>query len=94
MEGFEMSITKGKKQELIEKFAINDGDTGSFDVQIAVLTERINNLTEHMKGHKKDFHSRRGFLMLVSKRRRLLDYLKRVNVDRYQALISALGIRR
>ncbi|MDR2464519.1 MAG: 30S ribosomal protein S15 [Holosporales bacterium] len=89
-----MSITKGKKQELIEKFAINDGDTGSFDVQIAVLTERINNLTEHMKGHKKDFHSRRGFLMLVSKRRRLLDYLKRVNVDRYQALISALGIRR
>jgi small subunit ribosomal protein S15 len=94
MEEVKMSITKEKKQELIKKFAIKDGDTGSSDVQIAVLTERINNLTEHMKGHKKDFHSRRGFLMLVGKRRRLLDYTKKVNVDKYQALISALGIRR
>jgi small subunit ribosomal protein S15 len=89
-----MSITKEKKQELIQKFAIKPGDTGSTDVQIAILTERINNLTGHMKGHEKDFHSRRGFLMLVGQRRRLLDYLKRVNEGRYRELLQALGLRR
>ena len=70
-----MSITQNRKQELIDEFSIKAGDTGSADVQIAVLTERIRNLTEHMQSHKKDFHSRRGLLMLVGRRRRLLDYV-------------------
>ena len=78
-----MSITAERKQELISEFATNKGDTGSADVQVAILTERINNLTEHMKIHKKDFHSRRGLLIMVGQRRRLLDYLKRTESARY-----------
>ncbi|MDR1597804.1 MAG: 30S ribosomal protein S15 [Holosporales bacterium] len=89
-----MSITKEKKTELIGKFAAFPGDTGSTEIQVAILTERINNLTGHMKSHGKDFHSRRGFLMLVGQRRRLLDYLKRVSETRYRALLEALGLRR
>jgi small subunit ribosomal protein S15 len=89
-----MSITKEKKQELIKSFALKEGDTGSAEVQVAVLTERINNLTEHMKGHKKDFHSRRGLLMMVGVRRRLLDYLKKSSVARYKSLIERLGLRK
>lgn len=90
----EMSITKEKKQELIKEYAVKPGDTGSTEVQVAVLTERINNLTEHMKSHVKDFHSRRGLLMMVGSRRRLLDYLKRTAPARYQELIRRLGLRR
>jgi len=89
-----MSITPDRKQELIKEFATKDGDTGSPEVQVAVLTERINNLTEHFKTHAKDNHSRRGLLKLVSQRRRLLDYVKSGNTERYQALITRLGIRR
>lgn len=89
-----MSITKEKKQELIKAFAIKEGDTGSAEVQVAILTERINNLTAHMKTHAKDFHSRRGLLMMVGVRRRLLDYLKRESVERYQTLIKRLELRR
>lgn len=89
-----MSITKEKKQQLIKEFALNPGDTGSTEVQVAILTERINNLTEHMKSHVKDFHSRRGLLMMVGSRRRLLDYLKRTAPTRYQNLINRLGLRR
>ena len=89
-----MSITSDRKGELIGKFAAQDGDTGSPEVQVAILTERISNLTEHLKTHKKDFHSRRGLLVMVGKRRRLLDYVKRKDVNRYQKLIGELGIRR
>lgn len=89
-----MSITKERKQELIKEFALKPGDTGSTEVQVAVLTERINNLTEHMKTHEKDFHSRRGLLMMVGARRRLLDYLKSVSVIRYQSLVERLKLRR
>ena len=89
-----MSITAERKQELINEFATNKGDTGSADVQVAILTERINNLTEHMKTHKKDFHSRRGLLIMVGQRRRLLDYLKRTETVRYDSLIKRLGLRR
>ena len=89
-----MSITASKKQELIKKFAIEKGDTGSPEVQVAVLTERIVNLTEHFKVNKKDHHGRRGLLILVGRRRRLLDYLKRKNAQRYEALIKALGLRK
>ena len=89
-----MSITAEKKQELIKEFGTNEGDTGSADVQVAILTERINNLTEHMKIHKKDFHSRRGLLIMVGQRRRLLDYLKRTETARYDSLIKSLGLRR
>ena len=89
-----MSITAERKQELINEFATNNGDTGSADVQVAILTERINNLTEHMKTHKKDFHSRRGLLIMVGQRRRLLDYLKRTEAARYDSLIKRLGLRR
>ena len=89
-----MSITAARKQELISEFATNEGDTGSADVQVAILTERINNLTEHMKTHKKDFHSRRGLLIMVGQRRRLLDYLKRTEATRYDSLIKRLGLRR
>ena len=89
-----MSITAERKQELINEFATNKGDTGSADVQVAILTERINNLTEHMKIHKKDFHSRRGLLIMVGQRRRLLDYLKRTEIVRYDSLIKRLGLRR
>ncbi len=89
-----MSITKEKKQSLIEQFANAANDTGSPEVQIAILTERILNMTEHMKVHAKDFHSRRGLLMMVGKRRRLLDYLKKNNEARYFDVIQKLGIRR
>ncbi len=89
-----MSITADKKQELIQKFATKDGDTGSPEVQVAILTERISNLTEHLKTHKKDFHSRRGLLMMVGQRRRLLDYVKRKEVARYESLVKELGLRR
>ena len=89
-----MSITAGRKAELIKKFAQKDGDTGSPEVQVAILSERITNLTEHFKGHKKDNHSRRGLLKMVSQRRRLLDYVKGKELSRYQKLIEVLGLRR
>lgn len=89
-----MSITAEKKQELITTHATAKDDTGSPEVQIAILSERIANLTEHMKEHKKDVHSRRGLLGMVSKRRRLLDYLKRKDEPRYQEIIKKLGLRR
>jgi len=89
-----MSITQERKTELIEKFGAKDGDTGSPEVQVAILSERIVNLTEHLKTHKKDFHSRRGLLMMVGQRRRLLNYLKRKEQPRYETLIKRLGLRR
>ncbi|MBL4620569.1 MAG: 30S ribosomal protein S15 [Alphaproteobacteria bacterium] len=89
-----MSITASRKAELIKKFAQTEGDTGSPEVQVAILTERIVNLTEHFKGHKKDNHSRRGLLKMVALRRRLLDYVKRKEEARYTKLIAELGIRR
>lgn len=89
-----MSITNERKAELMKEYGINDGDTGSPEVQVAVLTERIINLTEHFKGHKKDNHSRRGLLKMVSTRRRLLDYVKGKSTERYQNLIKRLGLRR
>lgn len=89
-----MSITPERKQEIVEQFAVKDGDTGSPEVQVALLTERITNLTEHMKGHKKDYHSRRGLLMMVGQRRRLLDYLRRKERARYETLIKRLNIRK
>jgi len=89
-----MSITAEKKQELIGEFATKDGDTGSPEVQVAILTERIRNLTEHLQTHKKDFHSRRGLLIMVGLRRRLLEYTKRKNQERYETLIKRLGLRR
>lgn len=89
-----MSITPERKQELIKEFAATDGDTGSPEVQIAIMSERIKNLTEHLKEHKKDNHSRRGLLIMVGQRRRMLDYVKRKNVKRYEDLIGRLGIRK
>ena len=89
-----MSITAERRQEVINDNARAEGDTGSPEVQVAILTERIKNLTEHFKGHAKDNHSRRGLLMMVNKRRSLLDYLKRKDVDRYNALIAKLGLRK
>ncbi|MEM6680284.1 MAG: 30S ribosomal protein S15 [Pseudomonadota bacterium] len=89
-----MSITPERKEALIKEYGTKDGDTGSPDVQVAILTERITNLTEHFKGHKKDNHSRRGLLKMVSQRRKLLDYVKERDVARYQSLIKRLGIRR
>jgi small subunit ribosomal protein S15 len=89
-----MSITAQRKQELISEFATKDGDTGSPEVQVAVLTERIRNLTEHLQTHKKDFHSRRGLLIMVGLRRRLLAYTKRKSQERYETLITRLGLRR
>ena len=89
-----MSITTEKKQEVIKKFAIEKGDTGSPQVQIAILTERINNLTGHFKDHKKDVHSRRGLLKMVSLRRKLLDYVREKDEKRYKTLIKRLEIRR
>jgi small subunit ribosomal protein S15 len=89
-----MSITAGRKAEVIKSYAVKSGDTGSPEVQVAILSERINNLTEHFKSHVKDNHSRRGLLKLVSQRRQLLDYLKRADEKRYQTLIDKLGIRR
>lgn len=89
-----MSITAERKQELIKEFCRKSGDTGSPEVQIAIMTERIRNLTEHLGFHKKDFHSKRGLLMIVGQRRRLLDYLKKKDFDRYKKVINELGIRR
>ena len=89
-----MSVSAEKKQEIIQDNARQAQDTGSPEVQVAILTERIRNLTEHFKGHHKDNHSRRGLLMMVNKRRTLLDYLKKKDVDRYNALIQKLGLRK
>ena len=89
-----MPLHTEKKAELIDKFRQHDSDTGSPEVQIALLTERISYLTEHFKTHVKDHHSRRGLLRLVSKRRRLLDYLKRVSLDRYRKVVGALSLRK
>ncbi len=89
-----MSITPERKQELIKEYASADGDTGSPEVQVAILTERIAILTEHFKSHAKDNHSRRGLLKMVSQRRRLLDYVKAKDQERYKSLIQRLGIRR
>lgn len=89
-----MSITPEKKSELIKKFAIKEGDTGSPEVQVAILTTRINNLTEHFQTNKKDNHSRRGLLTMVATRRKLLDYVKRKDEARYTKIITELGIRR
>ncbi len=90
----ELYRDESAKTEAIEKFATKQGDTGSPEVQVAILTNRINYLSEHMQEHKKDVHSRRGLLAMVAKRRKLLDYLKKKNEGRYQDLIQALGIRR
>jgi small subunit ribosomal protein S15 len=89
-----MSITPERKQALIQEYATKSGDTGSPEVQVAVLSERIKNLTEHLKGHTKDNHSRRGLLVMVGQRRRLLDYLKASSAPRYDALIGRLGLRK
>jgi small subunit ribosomal protein S15 len=89
-----MSITGERKQALITEYGTKAGDTGSAEVQVAILSERIRNLTEHLSTHKKDFHSRRGLLVMVGQRRRLLDYLKRTSVSRYETLIGRLRLRR
>ncbi|MBV8688222.1 MAG: 30S ribosomal protein S15 [Alphaproteobacteria bacterium] len=89
-----MSVTAERKQDIIKDNAQSKGDTGSPEVQVAILTERINNLTEHFKTHAKDNHSRRGLLMLVNKRRSLLDYLRRTDAERYSELIAKLGLRK
>ena len=89
-----MSVSKEKKEEIVAKHRLHDSDTGSPEVQIAILSEDINVLTEHLRMHKKDFHSRRGLLKKVGNRRRLLDYLMRKDIESYRQLISKLGIRR
>jgi small subunit ribosomal protein S15 len=89
-----MSITPARKEELIQEYGVAKGDTGSPEVQVAILTERIGNLTEHFKTHMKDNHSRRGLIKLVNQRRRLLDYVKKVDEARYSSLIQRLGLRK
>src|SRR5437879_10313057 len=89
-----MSITAERKQALITEYATKEGDTGSPEVQVAILSERIRNLTDHLTTHKKDFHSRRGLLVMVGQRRRLLDYLKKSSATRYETLIGRVGLRR
>ena len=89
-----MTLTQERKQELVEKFGDSGTDTGRTEVQVALLTERINLLTEHLRTHRKDHHSRRGLLMLVGKRRRLLSYLQRADLERYRSLVRELGLRR
>jgi small subunit ribosomal protein S15 len=89
-----MSITAERKSEVIKEYAKGENDTGSPEVQVAILTERIKNLTDHLQGHEKDFHSRRGLLVMVGQRRRLLDYLKKKDNTRYQDVIARLGLRR
>ena len=89
-----MTITTERKAEVMKEYGAKDGDTGSPEVQVAVLSERISNLTEHFKGHGKDNHSRRGLIKMVSQRRRLLDYVKATDQKRYEALIARLGLRR
>jgi len=87
-------LTKDGKQKIIEDYRLHEGDTGSPEVQIAILTRRINELTEHLREHKKDHHSRRGLLKMVGQRRRLLNYLKKNDIERYRALLERLGLRR
>ena len=89
-----MSITAERKQELVREYATKEADTGSPEVQVAILSERIKNLTEHLKSHSKDFHSRRGLLIMVGQRRRMLDFLKAKDASRYDQLIERLGLRR
>ncbi len=89
-----MTVTSERKRELVGKFGRSENDTGSAEVQVALMTERINELTEHLREHTKDHHSRRGLLMLVGKRRRLLRYLERSDVERYRSLVADLGLRR
>ncbi|MCC5876349.1 MAG: 30S ribosomal protein S15 [Candidatus Sumerlaeia bacterium] len=89
-----MSITLDRKKEIVEEYKTHPTDTGSPEVQVAILTERINNLTEHFKTHKKDHHGRRGLLMLVGQRKSLLDYLKKKEIERYRTLIGRLGLRK
>jgi small subunit ribosomal protein S15 len=89
-----VSITAERKQALITEYGTKEGDTGSPEIQVAILSERIRNLTDHLTSHKKDFHSRRGLLVMVGQRRRLLDYLKRSSATRYGTLIGRLGLRR
>ena len=89
-----MSVTKEKKQELVKKFGTNDKDSGKAEVQVAILTERINDLRDHFSAHEKDHASRRGLMQMVGKRRRLLDYIKRKDVERYRRLIHELNIRK
>jgi small subunit ribosomal protein S15 len=89
-----MTVTQERKQELIEKFGDSPADTGKAEVQVALLTERINGLTQHLRDHGKDHHSRRGLLMLVGRRRRFLNYLQRTDLERYRALVRELGLRR
>ena len=89
-----MALTKEKKSKIVSEFARSKGDTGSVEVQVALLTERINNLTDHMKDHQHDYHTNRGLLMLVGKRKKLLDYLKDEDVQRYRELISKLNLRK
>ena len=89
-----MALTAEEKQEIITKYATHEGDTGSPEVQVALLSKRIADLTEHLKEHKHDHHSRRGLLLMVGDRRRMLDYLKRVDINRYLSLIERLGLRR
>jgi small subunit ribosomal protein S15 len=89
-----MALTRERKQELVERFGSGAGDTGRTEVQVALLTERINDLTGHLRTHRKDHHSRRGLLMLVGQRRRLLNYLQRNDLERYRSLIRELGLRR
>jgi small subunit ribosomal protein S15 len=89
-----MTLTQERKQELIEKFGDSPTDTGKAEVQIALLTERINDLTQHLRAHAKDHHSRRGLLMLVGQRRRFLNYLQRTDLERYRALVRELGLRK
>lgn len=89
-----MTLTKERKQELIERFGESPADTGKTEVQVAMLTDRINHLTEHLRTHRKDHHSRRGLLMLVGRRRRFLNYLQRTDLERYRAVIRELGLRR
>lgn len=89
-----MALSQAGKQQLIEKYRINENDTGSPEVQIAILTERINYLTEHLKIHKKDFHSRRGLLKMVGQRRGLLNYLQKKDIQRYRAIVERLGLRK
>ena len=89
-----MGLTKEKKQELVSKHGRSEGDTGSAEVQVALMTERINELTEHLRAHSKDHHSRRGLLKMVGKRRRILRYLERNDLERYRSLVAELGLRR
>lgn len=94
MEGVRVALDAAVKQEIITKYGTSEGDTGSPEVQIALLSRRISDLTEHLKGHQHDHHSRRGLLLLVGRRRRLLGYLQKVDIERYRSIIERLGLRR